>query len=186
MQPLPPFQTRATPNPNAYLFEFTDLEELAPWPLEARASQQPTGIELFDRLLAVEGIERVYVAGNFITAIKSPSVEWFELTVELRSVIRHHLDVAALADPVRTAALQVPPLSADQPLIHEWFARRILPATERDGGGIYARAYAQGQLTVEAVGACAGCPHFGQTVEQGIRLPLAHQLGHNLRIDTTA
>ncbi len=186
MQPLPPFQTRATPNPNAYLFEFPDLEELSPWPLQARCNQLPTGLDLFDCLLAVQGIERVYIAGNFITAIKTNAVEWYELTVELRSIIRHHLDLSVLADPQRTAALRVPPLSADQPLIHEWFARRILPATERDGGGIYLRGYDSGRLAVEAVGACAGCPHLSQTVEQGIRQPLAQQLGTELRVEATA
>lgn len=186
MQPLPPLQTRATPNPNAYVFEFPDIEELAPWPLEASKAQAPTGLPLFDRLLAVEAVERVYVAGNFVTVVKRSDVEWFELTVELRSIIRSSLDFRALADAERTAALRIPPLSADHPLVHEWFAQRILPATERDGGGIYVRQYDAGRLLVQPVGACFGCPHFGQTVEMGVRQPLGQQLGQELRVETTA
>ncbi|MCS7086838.1 MAG: NifU N-terminal domain-containing protein, partial [Bacteroidia bacterium] len=134
----------------------------------------PSGITLADDLLVLEGVERVYLAGNFITVVKDDAAKWEVLFPLVRDALR-----TALKQPppshehLRKHAIVMP---HDERGMAEWMAAKILPATERDGGGIFFVGMESPHVVVlRAAGACKGCPHLPETVEKGVLAPLRMQ-----------
>jgi Fe-S cluster biogenesis protein NfuA len=153
--------TQQTPNPLAYKFAF-DSEILPSGFLEFEKPNPD--IDWLNAIFSIKGVDRVYIAANFITVVKKQEGEWIELNREIRTIltqIPHFNDLQQLKPQYSNAT------TTDDALA-EWFTRTVLPATEGDGGGIYLRAFADGVMTLEAVGACKACPWLKDTIESGI------------------
>jgi NFU1 iron-sulfur cluster scaffold homolog, mitochondrial len=178
-RPINVFQQK-TPNPNAYKFP-TSVVLVPDGAYEVRRSDLPTGLAPVDQIFANWPVERVYVANNFLTVIKPEAVEWFECSQAIRDYIAEGLrdgvlDFAQLPQHFR---LQTQPAHAE---LNEFFARRILPATEQDGGGIFLKSFENGEMHLVVAGACTGCPHAQQTIQKGIVEPLHGRIAQVKRV----
>ncbi len=149
--------------------------ELAEWgAYEWTHDDYPTGMPLADLPLSVEGVERIYLAGDFVTVVKSDAASWDTLFPQVREAVR-----AALKRPLpsleslRNYAIAMP---HDERGFAEWMAAKVLPATERDGGGIFFIGMdSENVPLLKAAGACKGCPYLSETVQKGILIPLIQQ-----------
>jgi NFU1 iron-sulfur cluster scaffold homolog, mitochondrial len=163
---------QATPNPAAHRF-LTTVELLPEGALELHRGEDHAPSLLLDALLAIEGVRSLYVAGHFVTVTKAATHEWFELLPQLRQAL---LDVLGQNEGPLALVAPTPvteaPEAEHEPGLQEWFRTRILPATESDGGAIFFEGVADGQLRLQARGACASCPHLATTVQKGILGPL--------------
>lgn len=163
----------ASPNPNACKMALSG--EVAEWgAYEWSLADYPTGVPLADLTLPLEGVERVYLAGDFVTVVKTDAADWDTLFPLARDAVR-----TALKQPLpgvesmRKFAIAMP---HDERGFAEWMAAKVLPATERDGGGIFfVGMESENVPMLKAAGACKGCPYLSETVEKGILAPLMQQ-----------
>jgi len=187
-------QTESTPNPRTLKFlpgrdvlgagsrEFTDADAALASPL-AHA------------LFAVDGVERVYLGGDFITVTKSEAIEWPHLKPHLLAAIMDHFTSGA---PVlRDGAAAEPDVTDEADIVYEGEAAgivrelkeiieaRVRPAVARDGGDItfHSWDHENGVVRLNMRGACAGCPSSTLTLKQGIENMLRHYVPEVMRVE---
>ena len=183
-------QTESTPNPRTLKFlpgrevlgagtrEFAD---------EGAASTSPLALALF----AVEGVERVYLGGDFITVTKADAIEWPHLKPHVLAAIMDHFtagrpvlaegsieeDEAEIAYEGDAAGI----VSELKALIEQ----RVRPAVARDGGDItfHSWDHENGVVRLNMRGSCAGCPSSTLTLKQGIENMLRHYVPEVNRVE---
>jgi len=184
-------QTEATPNPRTLKFlpgrdvlgagarEFADAASSAASPL-ARA------------LFAIDGVERVYLGGDFITVTKADAIEWRHLKPHLLAAIMDHFtsgapviaDAATQDDDEADIAYEGDAAAIVKEL-KELIEARVRPAVARDGGDItfHSWDHEQGVVRLNMRGACAGCPSSTLTLKQGIENMLRHYVPEVTRVE---
>ena len=164
-----------TPNPNAYKFS-TNADILSEGAYEFVEGDHPVGHPFVDGFFQNWPVERVYLAEDFITVVKSDAKEWDEFASEVREYVQAALRGEGIQADQLPASHALSNKAVDEQLMH-FFAGRILPATAQDGGGIFISDLTDGQLTLKLAGACCNCPHAPNTLEEGIAKPLAQLTG---------
>jgi len=193
-----------TPNPSVLKFvankriieldsiEFKNIEEAKPSPLASKLFHFPF-------------VKEVFITGNYLAITKYDIVEWDEITMELRELIRDFLaegntvlDESALrsggSDGTQEGDADEAPqevLSANQPhpnekpkdlwepidhKIVELLDEYVRPAVASDGGNIKFLDHQNGVVSVLLQGACSGCPSSTMTLKQGIEQMLQQML----------
>jgi Fe-S cluster biogenesis protein NfuA len=139
-------------------------------------SVDPALSPLASPLLAVDGVERVYLGPSFITVSKSESAEWTELAAPIVAAIKAW---AATGEPA-LGPEWAPPASTEgesvAARIREIIERDVRPYVEQDGGEIVFAGYRDGVVEVVLQGACAGCPSSSITLKMGIEARLKEEL----------
>lgn len=177
-------QTESTPNPRTLKFipgrdvlgrgsrEFADADSALSSPLAAA-------------IFAIDGVERVYLGGDFLTITKTEGVEWPHLKPHILAAIMDHFvtgrptlaDTGAALDQTGEADIAYDgDAAAIVKEIKEIIEARVRPAVARDGGDItfHSWDHEQGIVRLNMRGACAGCPSSTLTLKQGIENMLRH------------
>ncbi len=188
-----------TPNPAVLKFvankrlierdhiEFKNIEEAKPSPLAVRLFHYPF-------------VKEVFISSNYLAITKYDIVEWDDITLEMRELIRDYvaeggivLDENALkqleetpeAQTTQGEALKKHPeekapeaYDAIEKRIVELLEEYVTPAVAQDGGNIKFLNYQEESGTVNVLlqGACSGCPSSTQTLQQGINNLLQQML----------
>ena len=177
-------QTEATPNPRTLKF-------LPGRDVLGRGSREYAGAEaagdspLAQALFAVDGVERVYLGGDFITITKAEAIEWPHLKPHVLAAIMDHFtsglpvigETGAGADATDEADIVYEGEAADiVKELKEIIEARVRPAVARDGGDItfHSWDHAEGIVRLNMRGSCAGCPSSTPTLKQGIENMLRH------------
>jgi Fe-S cluster biogenesis protein NfuA len=183
----------ATPNPASLKFvankilinqkgasaEYKHASETQTAPIAAKLFQFPF-------------VKTVFISANFITITKTDSVDWDDITIELRSFITEYLNngnliITALPKQevaidntfteTKTISTQHNAPSNDvEAKIIEILDQYIRPAVEQDGGLITFKDLKEGIVTVQMRGACSGCPSSTMTLKAGIEALLKRLL----------
>jgi Fe-S cluster biogenesis protein NfuA len=183
----------ATPNPASLKFvankilinqkgasaEYKHASETQTAPIAAKLFQFPF-------------VKTVFISANFITITKTDSVEWDDITIELRSFITEYLNNGNLivtALPKQEVAIDNTftetktistqhnaPTNDVEAKIIEILDQYIRPAVEQDGGLITFKDLKEGVVTVQMRGACSGCPSSTMTLKAGIEALLKRLL----------
>jgi Fe-S cluster biogenesis protein NfuA len=112
-----------------------------------------------------------------VSITKNDTVEWPEITVEIRSFIRQYIadgKTIALESTVQQKVSEVytPDIELDDvsKQIIDILEEYIKPAVAADGGNIMFQSYVQSSKTVNVIlqGACSGCPSSTITLKNGI------------------
>jgi hypothetical protein len=89
--PEPKITVQGTPNPNAAKFtldrRLIEGDESHSYFDPESASEDP----LAESLFALDGVESLLIADNFVTVTKSPSTSWDELVPDVERTIREAL-----------------------------------------------------------------------------------------------
>lgn len=187
-------QTESTPNPRTLKFlpgrdvlgtgsrEFVDADA---------ALASPLATALFN----VDGVERVYLGGDFLTITKAEAIEWPHLKPHVLAAIMDHFTSGR---PVLLGGGDAPADDADEADIayegeaadivkelKELIEMRVRPAVARDGGDItfHSWDHEQGVVRLNMRGACAGCPSSTLTLKQGIENMLRHYVPEVNRVE---
>ncbi|MBI4946161.1 MAG: NifU family protein [Bacteroidetes bacterium] len=184
----------STPNPSAMKFVANKILLENSLPLEflnpSDAKSSPLAAELFK----FPFVKSVFISGNYITLFKVDSVEWDDVTLELREFLREYLSSGKAVTtssftellPVneRKAVIEVPPEGGDlegaavdhaipqteiEQKIIDTLEQYVRPAVEQDGGMIVFRSYKDGVVSLLMRGACSGCPSSTVTLKAGIQ-----------------
>ncbi len=175
-----------TPNPSAMkfvankkivtvAFEFTSLED---------SKYSPFASELFH----FPFVKNVFFDENFVSITKDGSVDWNDVTLELREFIRNYIeDSKTIVTDDASAILQKTNLQQDQNFetldetskeIVNILEEYVKPAVASDGGNIQFKSYDGDTKTVNVIlqGACSGCPSSTYTLKSGIENMLREML----------
>jgi Fe-S cluster biogenesis protein NfuA len=170
-------QTESTPNPATLKFlpGRTVLPEgAADFPSRDAAGASP----LAQRLFAVDGVEGVFLGGDFITVTRGDA-DWAHLKPAILGAIMEHF---ASGQPVMEGAAQAGHADHDGPdseivvQIKELLDTRVRPAVAQDGGDITFHGFERGVVYLHMRGACAGCPSSTMTLKMGIENLLRHYI----------
>ena len=171
-------QTEDTPNPATLKFlpgrdvlgagtaDFTDAADAA--------ARSP----LAERLFQVEGVARVFLAGDFITVTKDAGRDWYVMKPGILGAIMEHF---ATGKPVLTQ------VKADDNQVNEdddeivaqikeLLDAKVRPAVAQDGGDITFHGFEKGIVYLAMKGACAGCPSSTATLKAGIENMLRYYI----------
>ncbi len=143
--------------PEALSFDFPDVES---------TSISPLAKELF----TFPFVDRVFVAGNFVTVTKKQEVEWLEIQSILKDFIKKYLEEGKLIIDI-TDDGEIPPPEEETDTIKKIktiLEEYIRPAVEQDGGAITYHSFQDGIVKVKLQGSCSGCPSSTVTLKAGI------------------
>ena len=174
-----PVEVYAEVTPNPTVLKFVANKKLVDADVEykniAEAKNSPLATELFNFPFTKE----VFISENYVSVTKFDSVEWGEITVEIRSFIKQFIAngktiVTAYSEKkveesssnnTNTANLDDVSLQIIS-VLDEY----IRPAVAADGGNILFQSYNEPTKTVNVIlqGACSGCPSSTITLKNGI------------------
>jgi Fe-S cluster biogenesis protein NfuA len=186
-------QTESTPNPRTLKF-LPGRDVLGQGSREFAAAEAAEGSPLAMALFAVDGVERVYLGGDFVTITKAEEIEWPHLKPHVLAAIMDHFtsgrpvltDAGAPADETDEADIAYEGEAADiVKELKEIIEARVRPAVARDGGDItfHSWDHAEGVVRLNMRGACAGCPSSTLTLKQGIENMLRHYVPEVNRVE---
>lgn len=188
-----------TPNPAVLKFvankrlidldsvEFRNIEEAQPSPLATRLFHFPF-------------IKEIFISANYVAVSKYDIVEWEEVTLELRELIRDFLqegnqvlDESALSasndnqeenESIGAVHPEEKPQENWEEIdkkIVELLDEYVKPAVANDGGNIKFLDHKEGVVSVLLQGACSGCPSSTATLKGGIESMLKQMLPGQIR-----
>lgn len=178
-------QTESTPNPRTLKF-IPGRDVLGSGTREFADSDAAAGSPLAEALFAVDGVERVYLGGDFVTVTKAEGLEWPHLKPHVLAAIMDHFTsgrpvmaegAGAASDDDGDPGIVYEGEAADiVKEIREIIEARVRPAVARDGGDItfHSWDHDSGLVRLNMRGSCAGCPSSTLTLKQGIENLLRH------------
>jgi Fe-S cluster biogenesis protein NfuA len=171
-----------TPNPDALCVR-SGQKFLQGLPVEfdrRDASAHPLAAEM----LAIEGVERVMIAPDFVTVVRTgPAVDW----EELRPLVVLALMDAGDAPPPAPAAPRESPAGEVEQHIEDVLNRYVRHLLAADGGEAALVRFdaAEGTAWVRMGGACGGCPSGITTLKRTIEQTIKHWVPEVKRVLAT-
>jgi Fe-S cluster biogenesis protein NfuA len=186
-------QTESTPNPRTLKF-LPGRDVLGQGSREFADADAASGSPLAQALFAIDGVERVYLGGDFLTITKREDIEWPHLKPHVLAAIMDHftsgrpavIGGGATADETDEADIVYEGEAADiVKELKELIDARVRPAVARDGGDItfHSWDHEEGVVRLNMRGACAGCPSSTLTLKQGIENMLRHYVPEVNRVE---
>lgn len=174
----------STPNPASMKFVANQLLVHNGATAQYLSKAESKGAPLAAKLFEFPFVKAVFMAANFITVTKIDTIQWEDITLELRDFIRVFISegntiitelpkTEVPVDNTFTATKEVftqhsAPTSEIEVKIVEILEQYIRPAVEGDGGSITFKNFNDGIVTVELRGSCSGCPSSTITLKAGI------------------
>lgn len=161
--------TEQTPNPDALKF----IPHVTLTAGARRWFASGEGSPLAARLFAIPGVQRVFIAADFVTVTRAPEgPAWVELRYPAIAAIADHLASGEAAIP---DARSGPPDGVDDEDdvaidIRQVLAAHVRPGVARDGGDVVFERFDPdtGVVWLKLEGACGGCPSSRMTLKAGI------------------
>ena len=172
-------QTEETPNPATLKFipGTTVLgARTMDFPNRESAGTSPLAAKLFE----IEGVDRVFFGGDFIT-VTARDIEWHVLKPPILGAIMEHF-TAGLSVLDEAPAGGESGSSSDEEdnevvvQIKELLDTRVRPAVAQDGGDIIFHGFEEGVVYLQMQGSCQGCPSSTMTLKHGIENMLKHYI----------
>jgi len=170
-----------TPNPLTmkFVLNFLLIDEQGE-SIEFRKKEKAAISPLAKKIFELPYVTGVFITSNFITITRNESCEWFEVTPEIKELIKTKL---ALKEPLLTSDFIAEELEVainisgdiEQKII-SILDEYIRPAVEGDGGAIHFKSFENGAVTVTLKGSCNGCPSTNTTLKMGVQNLLREML----------
>ncbi len=186
----------STPNPK--VMKFVSNRMLADKSLEFLTENDAKKIPMIYKIFSLPFVESIFLSTNFISIAKINSVEWEDITLELRNFITRVLNEDEIKNYSENIEIVNKPkpdssiINNEKTEIRTEFSdlenniiglldEYIRPAVEGDGGAIEFDSYDNGIVKVILKGACSGCPSSTATLKQGIESLLIQKLGNEIK-----
>ena len=172
-------QTEETPNPATLKFipGTTVLgARTMDFPNRESAGTSPLAVKLFE----IEGVDRVFFGGDFIT-VTARDIEWHVLKPPILGAIMEHFTAGlSVLDEVPEGGESGSSLDEEDNeivnQIKELLDTRVRPAVAQDGGDIIFHGFEEGVVYLQMQGSCQGCPSSTMTLKHGIENMLKHYI----------
>jgi Fe-S cluster biogenesis protein NfuA len=171
-------ETESTPNPATLKF-LPGREVMGSGVADFASPDSAERSPLAGSLFAIDGVQRVFLGGDFVAVTRSEAADWGSLKPQILGALMDHFVAGrpvveggwsddAEEEDVDPADQEV----VDQ--IKELLDTRVRPAVAGDGGDIVFRGYRDGIVQLHMQGACSGCPSSRATLKHGIENMLRH------------
>tara|TARA_R110002126_G_scaffold78182_4_gene194873 strand:- start:83 stop:994 length:912 start_codon:yes stop_codon:yes gene_type:complete len=179
-----------TPNPST--MKFVASKKIVGSAFEFKNLDEARDSKLATVLFQFPYVKQVFIDENYVSVSKYEVVEWDDINIELREVIRNFIAdgkeiVADNAKSIGTEAQVSETVSAESTLTLDETSQEIVdileeyvkPAVASDGGNIMFKSYDKESKTVNVIlqGACSGCPSSTYTLKNGIETMLKNMMG---------
>ena len=167
-------QTEITPNPNSLKFlpgKAVSLNESF-----EITKKDETNNELVRNLLSVNGVEGIFLGGDFITINKYDDIEWEEIKHIVISLINDFYSSGKECVIENNLEESSENLKEIDKQIIQILNQKIRPAVAKDGGDIRFKEFKDGIVKVQLQGSCSGCPSSTMTLKQGVENLLCHYI----------
>jgi Fe-S cluster biogenesis protein NfuA len=174
----------STPNPASMKFVANQLLVHDGATAQYLSKAETKGSPLAAKLFEFPFVKAIFIAANFVTVSKTDTLQWEDITNELRDFIRVYISegnpvITELpktempVDNTFAAKTEVftehrAPSTEMEVKIVEILEQYIRPAVESDGGSITFKKFNDGIVTVQLRGSCSGCPSSAITLKAGI------------------
>ncbi len=170
-------QTEETPNPNTLKFN-PGVSVLSEGTIEFKDNNSAKISNLADLIFSINGIERVFLAEEFVSVTKNSNFNWEILKPLILTAIMEHYasgkEVIKKSKTKKNVNKNEDTEVVKQ--IKELIDQRVRPAVAMDGGDISFCSFEDGVVTLQMKGACAGCPSSTATLKMGIENMLRHYI----------
>ncbi len=167
-------QTEITPNPNS--LKFLPGKKVSNIGVIEITKKDESNNQLVKEILAVNGVEGVLLASDFISVNKLEEISWDEIKHIIISLINDFYSNGndlVLDDKRNSNNVN---LSEIEKNIVKILDEKIRPAVSRDGGDIKFKSFKDGVVKVQLQGSCSGCPSSTLTLKQGVQNLLKHYI----------
>jgi len=184
-------QTEPTPNPQVLKF-LPGRTVMESGSRDFRSAEEASASSLAAEIFGLEGVNRVFFGGDFLTVGKLASADWDHLKAPVLAAIMDHftsgqpLFEAAAGEGVAEDVYEGDTAQVVAE-IRELLDTRIRPAVARDGGDILFDRFEpeSGTVWLHMRGACAGCPSSSATLKAGVENMLKHYVPEVVRVEQT-
>lgn len=170
-------QTETTPNPATVKF-LPGQAVLKQGTLEFSDADQAENAPLVQRLFALQGVTRVFLAVDFVSVSKADDTDWSVLKPMVLAALMEHLSTG---QPILTERVGAKETQEEQEpedeiskQIKALLDERVRPMVAMDGGDIVFDRFEDGIVYLHMQGACAGCPSSTATLKMGVENMLKH------------
>ena len=167
-------QTEITPNPNS--LKFLPGKKVSNIGTIEITKKDESNNQLVKDILAVNGVEGILLASDFISVNKLEKISWDEIKHIIISLINDFYSSGndfVLDDKQNSNKVD---LSEIEKNIVKILDEKIRPAVSRDGGDIKFKSFKDGVVKVQLQGSCSGCPSSTLTLKQGVQNLLKHYI----------
>jgi len=173
-------QTEDTPNPATLKF-IPGIDVLVGDTAEFNSLEAAHISPLATRLLTIDGVESVFLSGDFLAVTKAEQIEWFALKpAVLAGIMEHFASGLPVIDKTNASDTDIEedPTESNETVqqIKHLLDTRVRPAVAMDGGDITFHSFKDGVVTLQMRGACQGCPSSTATLKMGIENMLRHYI----------
>lgn len=131
-------------------------------------------------LLAVAGVESVFLSGDFVSVTKEAAQDWDKLKINVLAALMEHFTTGqpAVTDEFIARRSGQEGEETDEIIgqIKDLLQTHIRPAVAKDGGDIVFDRFEDGVVYLHMRGACAGCPASTMTLKMGVERLLQRYL----------
>ena len=167
-------QTEITPNPNS--LKFLPGKAVSPNESFEITKKNETNNELVRNLLSINGVEGIFLGGDFITINKYDDIEWEEIKHIIISLINDFYSSGKECVIENNLEENFENLKEIEKKIIQILDQKIRPAVAKDGGDIKFKNFENGIVKVQLQGSCSGCPSSKMTLKQGVENLLCHYI----------
>ena len=167
-------QTETTPNPNS--LKFLPGKMVSNGGSFEITKKDDVKNELIRNLMSINGVEGIFLSGDFISVNKYDDASWDEIKHIVISLINDFYSSG------KKFVIDKSPFEVDKNLgeiekkIIQILDEKIRPAVAKDGGDIKFKEFKDGVVMVQLQGSCSGCPSSTMTLKQGVQNLLCHYL----------
>ena len=167
-------QTEITPNPNS--LKFLPGKIVSNQGSFEISNKDETNNELVKNLLAINGVQGIFLSKDFISINKYDHVSWDEIKHIVISLINDFYSTGKNCVIDKDQKENNENLQEIEKKIVKLLDEKIRPAVARDGGDIKFKEFINGKVKVELQGSCSGCPSSTMTLKQGVQNLLTHYI----------
>ena len=167
-------QTEVTPNPNS--LKFLPGRVVSNNGSFEVTRKEDTDNELIINLLAVNGVEGIFLGRDFISINKYDHIAWDEIKHIIVSLINDFYSTGKECVIEKNLNENKENLKDIEKKIVQILEQKIRPAVAKDGGDIKFKEFKDGIVKVQLQGSCSGCPSSTMTLKQGVQNLLCHYI----------
>ena len=167
-------QTEITPNPNS--LKFLPGKKVSNIGTIEITKKDENNNQLVKDILAVNGVEGILLASDFISVNKLEEISWDEIKHIIISLINDFYSNGNDLVLDNKQNFNKVDLSDIEKNIVKILDEKIRPAVSRDGGDIKFKSFKDGVVKVQLQGSCSGCPSSTLTLKQGVQNLLKHYI----------
>ena len=167
-------QTEVTPNPNS--LKFLPGRVVSNNGSFEVTRKEDTDNELIINLLAINGVEGIFLGRDFISINKYDHIAWDEIKHIIVSLINDFYSSGKECVIEKNLNENKENLKDIEKKIVQILEEKIRPAVAKDGGDIKFKEFKDGIVKVQLQGSCSGCPSSTMTLKQGVQNLLCHYI----------